>query len=242
MKTILKYSVVVIVALVTYGSYIYFASTGGSPDEVTFTKNINGAVVDPLGKLSDGSFDNYVTAAEFELRPETEFLTVTASDIKETDLYMRKGWVGATIAVRKRVSRRRSRAVDKHIPRYAKFSITERKYMVPIYIITLADGGEVGATLESKYVSALKDGETVTLPIGNRVDVSPETEEFFAKKSNGGGEITSIYYSLNDEWYLRNSATVDNNAIMYAGAVFLVMAGLLALFARKLFQSDEDEE
>lgn len=242
MKSVLKYVVIVAIMVLSYGTYIYSAATGGSPEELTVAKSQVAEGVNPLGKVSNGSFTNYTTAKEFEERTTSEYLTVTASDIEETGVYMRKGWVGSTQEGRKRSGRGRSRATTKQVPTYSKFSVTNREYMVPVYVITLSGGGEVGALIDSKYVSALEDGETITLPIGQKVKISSNVVAFFAKEDNGGAKINSIYYALDDAWYAENASTIKTMAIVYAGIVFVILMGLFVMFGGKLMASSDKSE
>jgi len=232
------YVTIAVMMIAAYGSYIYFAATGGSPDELTIAESQAIGGIYPLGKTANSSFYNYTSAKEVE-NTSSGYLTVTASAIKETGMYMRKGWVSSTIDVKKRSGRRRTRNVKTKIPTYSNFSIFHREYMVPIYAITLSDGGEVGAVISSKYVSALEDGETITLPVGRRVKMGPNTVAYFAKVGNGETQFNSIYYALDDEWYTENASSIKTMAVVYAVLIFVGLITLLIVFGKKLLATDD---
>ena len=244
MKKILGYLLLGLLVAVVYGTYTYFLACGGSPEEVVLSNTNTVLGVSSHGNISDGSYTNYTTLEGINEAGASDLFTITASQIKPTELYIRKGWVSPIQQESRRSGRRRRRQVDVEIPLYSEFSLTKREYVTPIYAITLADGKEIGAVIDSKYISMLEKGESVTLPIGKRLELSNELSAFFADPLNGGAQISSVYYALNDSWFAANASDIERNAIIYAVIVAVVLGGLLYYFAGNLLfdKKDEDED
>ena len=236
MKKILGFIAVAALMCATYGTYVYFAANGGSPKEQTLSQGTK-TRDEVIGNISDGTFPNYTSVAQ--VQDASGVFTVTAKGVESTEILMRKGWVDRVQQEIKKVGRRR-RTTNVEIPLYSKssiFTINKREHKTPLYIITLEDGSKMGAAIDSKYVSKLGKGESVTLPIGKKIDMSDKVAVFCF----GGDKIDAVYYALNDSWYSENLSAINRNAIIYAVIALIVLGGALVYFGGGLF-SDKKEE
>ncbi len=235
MKKFLRIIVVFALMSAVYGTYIYFAANGGSPEEQTLAQGAQ-TRDEAIGNISDGTFPNYTSAAQ--VQNVSGVFTVTAKGIESTESLIRKGWVDRVQQETTRRSRR-SRTKNVEIPQYSKSSImtiNKREYKTPLYIITLEDGSKMGAAIDSKYVSILKKGENIILPIGKKIDMSDK----MALYCFGDDKIDALYYALNDSWYSENLSIINRNAIIYTVIALVVLGGALVYFGGGLF-SDKKE-
>lgn len=179
------------------------------------------------------------TAADI-VTAEGYYMTVKAVDIAPTNVYTFQPWADPYHKVRKG---KRYVSNGKPKARVVQSDFFPNDEYKRYYVLKLEDGSHVFAQLPSQYVSAIKKGKDVTLPIAKREWLNDGSEEYLEQFSAQYGiKENCMLYFFNNDWYKSNSLLFKSIRLSAAFCVYLIMVFVFITIIKKMLGDKTEEE
>ena len=110
----------------------------------------------------------------------------------------------------------------------------------PYYLLELPDHTYIVAQIPQETAKAIEKGESVTLPLGQKVRMpSAVRNELSAICEEYGADMDSVFYAFNDKWQEEHQFILLLLRFGAAAMLWFVLAVGLTLVGWKLFKSEE---
>lgn len=192
------------------------------------------------GKTAGEDVPHLNRIEELEQLSSNAYVSVTTGEMISTDVYGLKPWVDPYSLTKVRSSGGRMVSTGRRAPAVTKGPAVRAEAYQEYYLIRLADSGYCFAQVSAAYAWQLKEGEELTLPIGQKRATSNEERRYLEEMGNAYGADTSyLLYMVDDEWGEENHFTLFLIRFGASAGVFFVLATGLLLLLGKVFPTED---
>lgn len=189
------------------------------------------------GKTAGDDIPHITSASELEQISPNEYVTAVPKNVIETGVYSLKPWVDPYKITKTRTSGRGIYSTGRKAPEVTDTLTATAPYYREYYLVELEDGTYILAQFNTSYKDAVKNGDTITLPIGLRKTNSNEARTYLEEIcSQFGADVTYTLYMVDDEWDQENHFTLFIIRYGAAGVLFFALAVALVLASWKVFR------
>lgn len=155
-------------------------------------------------------------------------VTVEPTDIVATGVYHLKAWADPYRGRAGTARHRRKKEVIKGPDLLGDYN--------QYYLVQCSDKSYILAQIPERYVKAMKKGEKITLPIGQKQALPQQAKTYLSDICQQyDASVDGVLYTFDDEWYKEHSFSILLIRIGAGAAVFFVVGVVLLLLGDKLF-------
>lgn len=177
------------------------------------------------------------SAADFtQINGERDYRTAEPIGIISTDVYSLKPWVKH---YRTKTYKRRTTTGSRkaEVIRSAfTMGIDYNRY----YLLELSDHSYILAQLSEIEASAISNGDSIKLPIGQKVGLSEQARSYLAPICKQYGvEMNGVFYTFDNQWQKEHHLSVLVVRLVVSVVVWLVLSIGMVLLGNALFLKKE---
>lgn len=191
---------------------------------VSYTGSAAGADIPRLSGRAEFAAMNYCFG----------YVTAEPLAVIKTDVYRLKPWVEPFIT--KRVN---GRATG---PKKRKKEVIQSAWFLwedyqPYYLLELPDHSYLLAQIPQVQAAAIKRGEAVTLPLGEKDNVPSAAQQYLTEICQTYGVATdAVFYTWDDAWYEKHNFILFAIRFVFAAVICLALAVGLMTVGNKIFR------
>lgn len=207
-------------------------------EETPVTRNDieQGGAEDFTGSAAGSDIPRLTGAADFsEILYDLDYVTAEPVGIMPTGVYSLKPWVSHynthTYNGRTTTGSRRAEVSTSGLDILGNYN--------PYYLLELPDHTYILAQIPEKEADAIAKGESVTLPIGQKVGMTDTARNRLAAVCGEyGADMDGVFYAFDNEWQEEHHTTLLLLRFGAAALLWFVLAVGLTLAVEKIFKKN----
>lgn len=192
-----------------------------------------GGAADFSGFAASEDITRLTGAADFsEILYDLDYVTAEPVGIVPTGVYSLKPWVSRyntrTYKGRTRTGSRRNEVSTSSLDIWGNYN--------QYYLLELPDHTYILAQIPQTEAGAIEKGESVTLPIGQKVGMTDTARNYLAAICEEyGTDMDGVFYAFNNEWQEEHHSTLLLLRFGAAALIWFVLAVGLTLIGNRIF-------
>ncbi len=240
MKKIVNYSLITCALALSIVFYFYFDLEGilwnsHDPAVIDAAQLKEDLVTDYTGCKAGQGVLSLTTGAQWEdVLNQIDYVTVIPESIVKTDVYSLARWAD-------HYTKRRNGSSGRRLAEVKQTAFDIFSNYCPYYIIELEDGTHILAQMPRSLAAKIEKGEQVRLPLGKKLGFSQKAKTLLEPVCQSMNVSTDyVLYTLDDQWQAENANNIIIIKFAVSAVLFLVLAVVLQIAAKRLLFKDKN--
>ena len=238
MKRIIQFIIVGIILAASYATFVFVHPENWINNNETISASdiAQKPMADYEGKMAGEGIVELQNADAFHALKTYDYVVVSPQNVIGTGVYELKRWVDPNDLKKGILTNGRTYTSGQTVPNVVTNAVQAALDYNEYYMIQLPDGSHILALFDSRYADSIAQGESVTLPIGRRLQTAKDALAPLRSVCGQYDVDTSdTLYAFDDAWQESNQNTVFWIKLAFAGGAFLALTVVSAILFKKIF-------